>query len=188
MIPDIPAFNMLGLNIKAQSVGVGLLGSTASNTLTSQRLALSAIYMSISDIISGVKWYQSTQGSFTANNFNGLGLYSYANGVLTLIAQTANNGSTWQTPGSNTFASALFTSPVALAPGIYFVGAIYSQSAVTTAPVITSSTALANLAIAQMGTNSGFTAGFLASQTSLPASINASACTATTQNNWFALF
>ena len=92
--------------VKAQSLGMGMhnIGSAATIGATNNsRLTLIAIYLETPQTITGVKWYQGTLGSYTANNENRVGLYTVSGGTLTLVASCANDGNLWQTVASNTF-------------------------------------------------------------------------------------
>jgi hypothetical protein len=75
-----------------------------------------------------------TQGDYTADNFNGVALYTYSAGVITQVAISANNGDYWKFT-SNTVGIIPFTAKYYATPGLYFVGMLYNSSAQTTAPI-----------------------------------------------------
>ena len=111
------------------------------------------------------------RSSYTANNYNGVGLYSVSGSTLTLVASSTNDGNTWQ-QGTN-WQSKAFSSTYSAAAGIYYIAFIYSVSAATTAPSISingSASGTYNAVSAFDFTNSQKTSGGLNTQTSLPAS------------------
>lgn len=160
----------LGSTIIAQTLDLDRV--TTNQVLTSQQIRSSAIYINYTSVITGVKWYQTTQGVYTGSNYNGVGLYSYSAGTLTLVASSTNDAIIWSTPLAGTFNSKAFSTPYTASPGVYFVAILYSSSAQTTAPVIGASTFLgsANILIADF-TNSAKLYWALNSQTSMPATL-----------------
>jgi len=131
---DLLALQLLGSPIKSVPVGSTLLPSTGAG-LTANRSFFSLVYVDKGITTTGSTFYQSTRGDFTATNFNGLALYSYSGGTITQIAISANDGNIWKNT-SGTWVQVAWTSPVSLEPGIYFIGALYSSSAQTTAPAV----------------------------------------------------
>jgi hypothetical protein len=162
------AYQALGSAIKAQTVGGNYLGS-ANAALTSQRCYFVAVYLPKSSTITGVKWNQITQGNYTADNYNGVGLYSYNAGTLTLVASSTNDGNIWKGSG-NTLQSKAFSSTYVASAGIYFVAFLYSSSAQTAAPTISGIVAPFSPGGAFIldFTNSAKLVGTISSQTALP--------------------
>jgi hypothetical protein len=78
--------------------------------------------------------YLKTTGSYTGNNFNGVGLYSYGGGTLTRVASSSSSLSLWG--GATGFLQISFSSTYAAAKGLYFIALMYSSSAQTTAPAL----------------------------------------------------
>jgi hypothetical protein len=95
--------------------------------------------------LNGVRWFQTVQGSYTANNFNGFAIYRYdaVNDTAYLVAQTANTGTIWQAT-ANTWNTIAFTAPVNVEAGAFRVVAYYSSSAQTTAPALGSFSTVQN--------------------------------------------
>lgn len=151
-------------------------------------LYITAYYLSQPATITGVKFYQSVGGVFTANNFNGFALFTYSAGVLTRVAITANDGNNWKFTSGTTPAIA-FTSPYSASAGLYFIAGIYSTSGATTVPIMGhgGTKITAGAANADFTNTSRFTAT-LSSQTSMPSSITLSATTALTTNIAFYLY
>ena len=121
----------------------------------------------------------NSAGVYTANNYNGVGLYSHSSGTLTLVASAATDGNIWKGT-AGTVLSKAFTGTYSAAAGLFYIGAIYSSSS-GTAPQIFSSTdsGLGNAMVFSSFdfTNSNKTAGTLASQTTMPATVTMSATT-----------
>lgn len=134
---DLSAFAALGSVIKAKPVGGEYPVLNSSTTLTNQGILLQAVYLSQAQTITGVQWVQNTQGSYTANNYNGVGLYTYSGGTLTLVASSTTDGNIWKV-ASGTFSTKAFSSTYVAAAGLYYIGALWCESAVTTAPKIVS--------------------------------------------------
>lgn len=132
---ELLAYAALGSVIKFEAIGStsGNLNNTI--TLTDNQLVLIPVYITAASTITGVKWLQSTAGSYTADNYNGVGLYSYSAGTLTLVASSTDDGNIWKA-SNNTFNNKAFSSTYAAAVGIYFIGVLYNSSVQVTAPVI----------------------------------------------------
>lgn len=149
------------------------LGQSQGNIAVSAALAdgtarFVAINITEQTTITGVTWWQSVAGDYTADNYNGVALYSYSAGTITLVASSTNDGNIWKQTVA-TFGSKNFSSTYAAAPGIYFVGYLYNTSAQTTAPSIGAYTTLVNAGIPSGGlTNSAKITSQLATQTAFP--------------------
>lgn len=177
---DIRVYNLLGGGVLGETCGSSIFNLTGSGvTLASQTFRIIAVYLPQAATLTGVKWYQATQGSYTGNNENRIGLYTYSGGTLTLVASTTNDATLWSTAATNTVGNKAFSSTYAASAGLFFVGLLYSQSAQTTAPVLGNLPNLGNAAVASFDfTNSAKVAGTLASQTTLPTSQAMSGITA----------
>lgn len=130
------ALQALGSVIKGQTVGVPSPSwMSGQSVLSTGRMEMIAVYLPVAATITGVKFWQQTQGVFTANNTNSISLYSYSGGTLTKEAESANNGNIWK-GASTTIQTVAFASSYAAAAGIYFVGYLYSTSSASTAPTV----------------------------------------------------
>lgn len=177
----------LGSPFLAQTVGFPIQYSNTSSALTDGQIRYTAVYLSKSSTITGIRVYSRTAGNYTGDNNNRVGLYSYSSGTLTLVASSANTSNLW-TSAANAYQTISFSSTYAAAPGIYFVALIYNNSAQTTAPALASGTALNNAAMASMAfTNSAKLFG-TSTGTDLPASIAMSSVTASTAPTWVAFY
>jgi len=174
---QLKAIQALGSPIKSSPIGGSFMPNTGTG-MVSTRSYFNAVYLEKDTTSTGVAFFQVTQGVFTANNFNGLGLYSYSGGTVTQIAITANDGNNWKN-ASNTWVQVAWTSPVVLTAGVYFIGMLYSSSAQTTAPSIGSTSIFNNQNyFAPLTTNSSrLFGGVINTVTSLPASQACSAWT-----------
>jgi hypothetical protein len=131
------AYQLLGSTTKAMLLGNTLHNMTANVTMTSQQIRFMPIYIPFTMTLTGVTWYQVTAGNYTANNYNGVGLYYYTAGstTLTLAASSTDDGNIWKAT-SSTWNSKAFSSTYAVTEGMYYIAVMYSSSAQTTAPAI----------------------------------------------------
>ena len=184
----ILAYQALGSTIKAMAIGLAFDRLNTATTLSDQNEMYVAVYLPTAQTITGVKWYQGTQGNYTANNYNGVGLYSYSGGTMTLVASSTDDGTIWKA-AATTVVSKAFSSTYAAAAGIYFVGALWCRSAVVTAPSIYGAVASATLAAGAVDfTNSAKIYSTKSAGTSLPATRLQSATTGTNVQLFFALY
>ena len=100
--------------------------------------------------VTGIKWWQVAQGSYTADQTNNVSLFSLVSGSLTKVAESTNDGNIWKAT-ANSWNSVAFTSTYAVTTtGVYWVGLLYNNSAQTTAP---------SIGCIPNSTNSGVTTG-----------------------------
>ena len=80
--------------------------------------------------------YTST-ASYTGDQYNGMALYSYSTstGLFTEVCRTVNDPDFWKGAPFVLITKNMPSSYV-LAPGIYYVGLVYNNSAQTTAPIL----------------------------------------------------
>jgi len=151
-------------------------------------LFLVAYYLPKAETITGVRWYQTTVGNYTANNYNGFGLYSYSAGTITLVASSTTDSNIFQSAGLG-WKSKAFSSTYSASKGIYFIGILHSASATVTGPGW--GTASANTAAGVSSydfTNSAKLVSSIGSRTSLPSTQAMSGTTASNQNFTFILY
>lgn len=183
---DLRINTALGSVVLAQTIPVyGITGNTGA--FTDGRMYFIAVWLEKDATINGVKFYQATQGAFTADNNNKVGLYSYSAGTMTLIASnTVTDANLWKA-ASNTWTSKAFTTPYAAVAGLYFVGFLYNSSAQTTAPVL-GGTQIDSLAAQLDYTNSAKLSCYINTQTDLPGSQAHSGLTINIMVPYFALY
>jgi hypothetical protein len=111
--------------------------TTGSTALSNTFLNMVAVVVQKETIATGVQWFQGSQGVYTANNTNGVALYSVnpTTYVVTKIAESTNDGNIWK-GSTGSVQTKDFATPVTIQPGLYYIGALYSSSAQTTAPVV----------------------------------------------------
>lgn len=176
------AYVALGSSIKGFNVANPTNLCTTSISLGNQFLYFVAYYIPQAATITGVKWSQVTQGSYTANNYNGVALYTYSAGTLTLVASSTNDGNIWKAT-SLTWNAKAFSSTYSASAGIHFIGLMYSQSAQVSAPLISCGPAYSYAgATVYDFSNSAKLSSNAQSQTSLPSSIAMSSTNSQTQN------
>lgn len=168
---QIAGFKAMGSSIKCQSLSVYSINQlTTSTNLADGGIRFSAIYIPVDSTITGVIWWQALQGVYTADNYNGVGLYAYnsGTGTLTLVASSTNDGNTWKGT-TNSWQTKAFSSPYSASAGLYYVAALFNASATTTAPTIGIQPNSVNTGIATFDfTNSAKIQGTLSLQASLP--------------------
>jgi hypothetical protein len=160
-------YQSLGSPILAQAFALDAI--TTSSTLSSGTMRFIPVWLPTASTVTGVKWFQVTQGSYTGDQYNGWGLYTYSGGTLTLVASSTNDANIWSTPTSNSWGSKAFSATYSAAAGLYFIGYLYHSSAQTTAPAIGCRAGFANSAVTSFDfTNSAKIYPALTSQTALP--------------------
>lgn len=192
----LEAYSLLGSKITSTSLAVHTPSNigTSGTSMTSGTGIFAAAYVPKDSTVTGVTWYQIAQGAVTTagTNYNGVGLYSYNAGVLTLVASsTSDNTTTAAGPGIGWkqaigWAKTAFSAPVAIPAGIYFIGAFYNVTT-GTAPSIGTQTTVASLVNNVDFTNSAkivSTAAF----TALPATQLMSGTTVATAQTGFWLY
>jgi len=178
------AIYALGGNVKITlPIGSSAWGTTSAD-LVSQTIYWIAYYLPETRTITGAKWLQQTAGSYTANNYNGIGLYSFSGTTFTRITLTNDDGNIWKA-SSFTVGTKAFPVPQVLTSGVYYLAFMYSTSAPTTAPTIYGCAAMSVTTPAMVGGNI-FT-GTIATQTALPTPtqlLSGITATATAQLMW----
>jgi hypothetical protein len=138
--PSTAVLPTLGSTIKAEPLWGGWQEYPGSSyVLVNQRCILQPVYLYEPTTLTGVKWIQITQGNYTGNNYNGIGLYTYSAGTLTCVASSSNNANLWSTFANGTMGSASFSfgANYNAAAGLYYIAAVWNQTgAITTNPVI----------------------------------------------------
>jgi hypothetical protein len=110
-------------------------GSTFSSSLNSGLMQMTSIYVHKPMIVSGVGYMLATPGSYTASDYNGIGIYSFdkITKTYTLIASTPNDGNIWKV-SSDTYFTKNLTTPVTLNKGTYFIAYLYNRSSFVNNP------------------------------------------------------
>jgi hypothetical protein len=140
--------NNNGLTTKVWARGQAMESITTTLNLVSGTHQTTYFDLSAPTTLNGVRWFQTVQGSYTANNFNGFAIYRYdaVNDTAYLVAQTANTGTIWQAT-ANTWNTIAFTAPVNVEAGAFRIVAYYSSSAQTTAPALGAFSTVQNAAV-----------------------------------------
>jgi hypothetical protein len=153
--------------------------------LSDGTLTLSALYVPAAITMTNVHWNQSTQGNFTSDNENRIGIYTSDGTDLTLVASTTDDGNLWKAAYGP--ASKALTTPYAASAGWYWVGKLYNSSAQTTAPSLMTGGGPNGSGWFTNAADRG--AMTLAAQTTLPATVSIAATTAGSGSQlfWFAI-
>ena len=178
----------MGSSIKAICFPCNYTLPTTSAALTDGFLKFLAVWVPYDMTITGVGWFQVTQGNYTADNNNKIGLYSFSGGTLTLVASCANDGALWKAT-SGTYTTKAFSSTYAATKGLYFIALLYNNSAEVTAPTVAVSATLQGTTQVTLDlTNSSKLLGGITAQTDLPASQAMSGVTASQSAQMFTLY
>lgn len=188
-IPDFMSIqNDLGSPVKAVAPEMPVQVGSTNMSLIDGTLKVGAIFLPVGQLITGVKIPMRVAGNYTADNYNGVGLYSYNAGVLTLVASTANDAAMW-TGAANTVKTQPFAVPLILQRGTYFYALLYNQSAQVTQPNIYAQPISNGFGLQIWDyTNSAKTSAILAGQAALPSPVNMAALNNDTANPIVALY
>lgn len=177
----------LGSDIKGLSFGAGYPSDNFAN-LADNYIFFTAVWLPVAATITGVKFHVAQTGSYTADNENRIGLYTWSSGTLTLVASCADDANLWAGAlGVNTKA---FSSTYAASAGLYFVGALYNNSAQVTVPRLTTNgVILYSSGTCTMGmANTSKVCMNQNPHNTLPSSVTVSATSNQQQPLWFALY
>jgi hypothetical protein len=142
---------------------------TENVDLVDQEARYVAFYIPEPVTVTGVHFTLYTAGVFTADNYNGFGLYSVSGTTYTKITETADDGNIWKTT-ANTLGTKAFPSPQTLTPGLYYVALLWNVNAPTTAPNIICHMSISTRTTWLMNNNGNRLSNTIAGQTTLPAS------------------
>lgn len=146
------------------------------------------IYIPVACTITGVNWYQTTAGNALENNYNGVCLYSYSGGTLTLVDSTTRDTTMW-TGTSGSWRTKAFAQTYQASAGVYYLAAVYSNSSQTTNPAIGGGTALHSAAVSGFDfTNSAFIIGVKTGTTTPPLTIAASSISKSNLNIYLSVY
>lgn len=131
--------------------------------------------------VTSIQFYEVATASFTADNTNNIALCRYDGTNFVKIAETANDGTMYNT--GNSAKTVNLTSPIVITPGTYAVAFVYNSSAQTTAPTI----AAVATSFQSFMYPSNFKIASYTTGASIPSSVAVSSCTGTTSMGWFIL-
>jgi hypothetical protein len=178
----------MGSSIKASGLVCDQAArATSLFALVSQKTSWFAVYLPKAATLTGVQTIIKTQGSYTGNNYNGVGLYSVSGGTATLVASSTNSATLWT--AALGFLQVPFSSTYVAAPGLYYICVLYCSSAETTAPNLGAAASTPLGAYSADFTNSNKLYGIISSLTALPSPTQAlSGITASAAAMWVALY
>ena len=182
-------YNGLGSAIKGYPLGINLTAAGASTGMTNQRLWLAPVYVPADSVITGVRWLQiAVPGAYTANNYNGVGLYSVSGGTINIAVSSSNNGNIWKTFSAGTWGTQSFDTPYSASKGSYFIGVVLNAtSQPSPAPSVGNAT-IAAATVQSFDFTGGRLYNILATQLTMPTSVALSTTTGVTTAWYFALY
>lgn len=179
----------MGSDILALTMNSYGVPPTVSRNMTDNAGDYAAIYIPRTMTITGARFFMQVQGNYTADQNNYVALYSYnaSTGVADRVAISDNNGDVWKAT-LRSFFSVPFHDQYIAAPGVYFIGVLYNNSAQVTAPALLYNTGYATSAMLFGLPNSGKTSFNTGSNNTLPTSITLSVASNNTSSMWAALY
>lgn len=139
-------------------------------------------------LLTGLKFYLTVQGSFTGDNNNQVGLYSFDGTTLTLAASCTDDANIFKGT-AQAYTTKAFTSTYLAMPGIYYGSFLYNNSAQTTAPAIGGMSNNQGNAVNGLDFANGAGLSLIKGATTvLPASIAASAMTTNQNRLWLGVY
>lgn len=166
---NVPAtWRAAGSTAKAMSIPPHF--ATTNQATTDQQITFTGVNLPYDASLTGVFWFQNTNGNYTADNNNKVGLYSTDGTTMTLVASSADTAGMWS-QGAGDWRSLAFSAPYAAQAGLYYVAMLYNNSAEVTNPTIARTGAFIQASAANpIGAPTQKMFGTLATQTDLPAS------------------
>ena len=188
---DSEAMNIaqaLGSTTRAFSLGASFASARSTVSLEDGRGQFVALWLPQRATLTGVGFVPTTAGDFVGDAFNGVAVYRFANGTQTLVAQSANDDRIWKN-NSATYVKVPFTSPTVLAPGLYFVWALYNSSSETTAPAISAAGSISALGAVTLDfANQAKVSGFVPGLAAFPPTATMATATALSALPVFSLY
>lgn len=121
--------------ILMQVYDIGQSDNGSGDAMVNGAINFSLMYLPRPETLTGMIVPLGAQGVFTPSGDNKVGLYATDGSTLTLVAESANNSGIWTAAAASATAIP-FTTPYAAQPGYYYAAALWSASAVTTAPTM----------------------------------------------------
>jgi hypothetical protein len=144
--PSILAMQALGSNTKALTMGISNpIDASSDGSLTSQQVRYVTVYLAKAATLTGIQFFSTVAGNFTASNTNGVALYTMSGGTWTKVAESTNDatGAIWKNTAGTTV-SVAFSSTYSASVGAYVVALLYCSSAQSIAPKIAAKAATAS--------------------------------------------
>lgn len=181
----VPQLILTSLGSVVTNQNFDIMAVTSSANMVSQRLFIPPpIFITEPQTITGAVWFQDVQGAYTASNYNGIGLFSYSAGTLTLVASTTDDGNIWKAAAS-TASQKAFSTPYVAAAGIYYLGFLWCSSATVTTPALGVRVNLRAGISSFDFTNSAKLSSFVNAVTALPSPTQAMSGTAASNTTTF---
>lgn len=170
---NLKDMEILGSSVKAMTLGLSISETKAQVTMVDNSIKFIPVYVRTTQTITGVNIGVQTQGNYTADNYNGVGLYKYNTTLdsLVLVASSTDDGNIWKASSGSMITKA-FTTAYSAEEGLYYVACLWNASATTTAPSVYGTTP--GIWVGSLLTSGYFVAGAEAGQNTLPSKYKAS--------------
>ena len=136
---------------------IDLMG--ANFTMTDGNQWFYTFYLDRNDTLKGVRFFMRQQGVYTADNYNGVALYTMSGGTLTLVDSSTNDGNIWKA-AANAWSNKDFVTPYYATEGFYVISFISNWSAQTTLPILGGMTTLVNGNARSADFSNGYSLGY----------------------------
>lgn len=189
---DNPVINImqgLGHNILFSGMNVGQNQLTTNMAHADSSQYMIAVFVDRPVTLTGVGFVIVTPGDYTSDNYNGIGLYSITVGTgdLNLVASSTDDGNIWK--AAIGYVTKAFTTPYVAPRGVYYISALYNQSAQVTAPVLAAGASMASANYTGYGfANNLKMVARRTAQATQGSNFNASALITLAQNTYFTLY
>lgn len=119
--------------IKIEPLARSVMDITRTVPMSDSLLYITGTIIQAKTRLTGMLAFQTVQGNYTGDNYNGMALFKWNGTAIILVASTTNDADIWKA-ASNTWVQKAFTTPYNADQGIYYMTAVYNNSAQTTAP------------------------------------------------------
>lgn len=163
------------------------MDASTSLVLQDSDMFVVAIYLPRDTTLTGVRFSNAQNASYTADANNRIGLYKVSGTTATLVASTPNDADTW-TGAQYAWVDKPFSSPYQATKGAYYIGLLYNSSAQTQAPSIYAGEAMTLMNQSSFMGNYVRLRGFITDKTDLPASFGMTSFSSNTASPMILLY
>ena len=163
------------------------MDASTTTALQDSDMFVVAIYLPKDTTLTGVRFSLGTQGDYTADGNNRIGLYKVSGTTATLVASTTNDPDTWK-GAQYAWTDHAFSSPYEATKGGYYIGCLYNYSAQTAAPAIYSGEPITLMNQSSFMGNSVRLRGFITDKSDLPSSFSMTGFSSNTSSPMIILY
>lgn len=182
-MPGWRHLNAIGHDGEFGVLGRSFLDVTGTSAFNDNFSRWALVVPDFSKQITGVRWWQTVQGTSTTADRNGVAIYegSIGSSVVNLVAETPEVGMSFWINPANTIVTKLFNTPVTLTPfTIYYVVGVFCCDVLNTAPSLGIIAGTQGNPLTSFAHTNGHRAAFTRLLASTPATVDISVSAATT--------